>query len=130
MHVVVRQDVLDARQALAANRPGEHEVGERGVAARRVDPGEADAGLERDARARRVDRDRPERADGVEQRVERLAQAGRRPREVLVDLLDRAWCGRFGVTNDCPQSGQRHSGVSAAPRPSAAVRRYAITTSS
>jgi hypothetical protein len=82
--------VLHAREALASDGSGEDEVGEQVVAARRVDAGEADAGLEGDARARRVDGDRALGTHGAEQRVERLAQPGCGAGEVLVEALHRA----------------------------------------
>jgi hypothetical protein len=90
MHVVVGRHVLDPGDPLVADRPREQEVRAQVVAAGRIDAGEADAGLEGDPRAGRVDRDRPERPDGLQQGVEDGAQAGRRVREVLVEVAHRA----------------------------------------
>ena len=49
VHVVVRRDVLHAREALALQRTREHEVGEQERPARLVDPGEPEAHLQRHA---------------------------------------------------------------------------------
>src|SRR6266508_6431845 len=71
VEVVVRLEMLDAREAVALDRLGEDQMGVEVALARGLDSGEAHPRLQRDPALRSVDGDRPELTRRRQQRVER-----------------------------------------------------------